>query len=157
MLKQVYVIDMIVKDIDKAIVYFKDIMGVDPINTTGVGTGVGDFRMVHFPAPGEGVGIHSIGLFQLTTDTPQTDTGKRAKKHLEEHGEGVFLFGFMVDNIDKTQKDMEAKGYKFNSPEPQSYQMGRGNSMEEKFGTTIWYAQHNPDGYQTYRNLEKKT
>ena len=153
MLKQVYVIDLLVHDLDRAVAFFRAVMGVEPIDTTGVGSGVSEFRAAHFPAPGEGVGVHSIGVFQLTTDDPKTPEGIRAKRHLEEHGEGVSLVGFTVDDIDETRKELEARGLAFRDAAPLEYEMGRGLHLEDDFGTTLWFAEHHPDGYQKFREL----
>ena len=155
MLKQVYVIDLLVRDLDKAVAFFRAIMGVNPIDTTGVGSGVSEFRAAHFPAPGEGVGVHSIGLFQLTTDDPKTPEGIRAKQRLEKHGEGVSLIGFTVDDIDATQKELESKGIQIRDPKPLSYEMGRGFHLEDQLGTTLWFAEHHPDGYEKFRSLDE--
>lgn len=155
MLKQVYVVDLLVRDLDKAIAFFRAVMGVNPIDTTGVGSGVNEFRAAHFPAPGEGVGVHSIGLFQLTTDDPKTAEGIRAKQHLDEHGEGVSLIGFTVEDIDATKKELESRGLRFRDAEPLSYEMGRGLHLEDQFGTTLWFAEHHPDGYEKFRGLDE--
>lgn len=100
-----------------------------------------------------GVGVHAIGLFQLTTDDPKTSEGIRAKKHLEEHGEGVSLIGFQVDDIDAAKKELESRGLVFWDAEPLEYEMGRGLHLEDQFGTTLWFAEHHPDGYEKYRSL----
>lgn len=155
MLKQVYVVDLMVRDLDKAVAFFRAVMGVNPIDTTGVGSGVSEFRAAHFPAPGGGVGVHSIGLFQLTTNEPKTPEGIRAKKFLDEHGEGVSLLGFTVDDIDATKQELEDKGLAFRDAAPLEYEMGRGLHMEDAFGTTLWFAEHHPDGYEKFRSLDE--
>ncbi len=154
MLKSVYVIDIVVRDLDRAIPFFRTILGTDPIDTSEIGADQGEVRAAHFPAPGPGKeGVHSIGLFQLTTDAPKTLTGKRIKKFLDEHGEGVCLIGFQVDDIDKTQRSFEEQGLQFIKPVPDDYQMGRGNELERYFGVGLWFAQHDNDGYEKFLAL----
>lgn len=154
MLKHIYVIDLIVRDLDAAIDYGRKVFGCNPKATSGVGPGVGEFRMAHFVAPGNGTGVHSVGFFQLTTDDPQTESGKAMKAFLEKHGEGVCLIGFTVDDIDEVQRTMIERGLRFRSAEPQSYAMGRGNELEPSpFGTSFWFAQHHSDGYQKFLEL----
>lgn len=154
MLKSVYVIDIVVRDLDRAVEFFRTVLGVDPVDTSDIGADQSELRAAHFPAPGPGKeGIHSIGLFALTTDDPQTASGRHVKDFLNTHGEGVSLIGFQVDDIDATQQELEAKGLSFLNAEPVSYQMGRGNELERSFGTGIWFAQHNPDGYDQWLKL----
>jgi catechol 2,3-dioxygenase-like lactoylglutathione lyase family enzyme len=156
MLKGVYVIDLIVRDLDAAVDYFRRILGVDPIDTTGIGDGVSEFRMAHFPAPGGGAGLHSIGLFQLTTEEPVTPQGIHARKFLDERGEGVILFGFTVTDIDATLAHMKSQGLASVEPEPVQYQMGRGFTLPRRFGVDLWFAEHHPDAYQKYLELAKE-
>lgn len=86
MLKHAYVIDMIVRYLDAAIANGRKIFGCGPKATSGVGSGIDEFRMAHFAAPGGGGAVHSVGFFQLTTDTPQTETGQFMKHYLETRG-----------------------------------------------------------------------
>lgn len=154
MLKHIYVIDVIVRDLDAAIAYGRKIFGTDPKATSGVGPDIGEFRMAHFVAPGGRDGVHSVGFFQLTTDDPQSDAGKAMKRHLDRHGEGACLIGFTVEDIDEVQRAMIERGLRFKFAEPQAYQMGRGNELEESpFGLSFWFAQHNEDGYDQFLAL----
>ncbi|HPG24467.1 MAG TPA: VOC family protein [Myxococcota bacterium] len=151
MLKSVYVIDIIVRDLDRAIEFFRAVLGVEPVDTSEIGADQSELRAAHFPAPGPGrEGIHSIGLFALTTDDPKTESGKHVKEFLETHGEGISLIGFQVDDIDATQRDLEGKGLRFINDRPVDYQMGRGNQLEPRFGTSVWFAQHDEDGYDKF-------
>jgi predicted enzyme related to lactoylglutathione lyase len=154
MLKHIYVIDIIVRDLDAAIAYGRKIFGCNPKATSGVGNDIDEFRMAHFAAPGGRSGVHSVGFFELTTDTPQTETGQFMKHYLETHGEGVCLIGFTVDDIDEVQRVMIERGLRFKWGVPQQYQMGRGNELEPSpFGVSFWFAQHNDDGYDQFLAL----
>jgi len=153
MLRQLYVIDIVVHDLDAAIESYSAFLGVDPIDTSAVSDPSGEVRSAHFPAPGEGKGIHSVGLFQLTTDTAQTAGGKRLQQALERRGEGVFLIGFLVDDINRAQKELEGRGFSFVDPEPHTYAMGRGNTIANFHGVELWFAEHNGNAYRDYRNL----
>lgn len=154
MLKQIYVIDLIVRDLDAAVAYGRKIFGCDPKDTSGVGPGVQEFRMAHFVAPGNGTGLHSVGFFQLTVDDPQTESGKAMKAFLDRNGEGVATIGFTVEDIDEVQRTMIERGLRFRHGKPQDYQMGRGNELEPApFGTSFWFAQHNADGYASFLEL----
>lgn len=156
MLKHVYVIDFIVRDLDAAVDYFRKVLGTEPVDTTGVGGDVDEFRMAHFPAPGARKdSMHSIGLFQLTTDTPVTPSGLRAKHYLDTHGEGPMLVGFTVDDIDATEREMKSKGLGFEEPAPVQYQMGRGLNMPVRFGVGFWFAQHDEDGFEKWQALNQ--
>lgn len=152
LLDRLYVIDIVVRDLNEATANYRALLGVEPIDTSGVSNNP-DYRSIHFPAPGDGRGIHSIGLFQPISDTPQTEGGKRLKQHLDTRGEGVFLIGFLVDDIGKAQVILEGRGLKFRHAVPQVYAMGRGNTIPNVFGTDLWFAQHNPGAYQQYRAL----
>jgi predicted enzyme related to lactoylglutathione lyase len=154
MLKQLYVYDIAVRDLDEAIGNYKALFGVDPIDTTSITGSGGEVRSVHFPAPGEGAGIHSVGLCQLLTDDPQTVGGKRLKKALDTRGEGIFLIGFLVDDIDKAQDTLEARGFEFIDKEKIDYRMGRGNAIGDVHGVSYWFAQHYDQAYGDYRSME---
>lgn len=157
MLKQVYVIDFIVRDLEQAVDYFRKVLGTEPVETSGVGDDVDEFRMAHFPAPGARKdSMHAIGLFQLTTDNPVTPSGKRAKDYLDTRGEGPILVGFGVDDIDATEREMKAQGLSFEEPEPVRYQMGRGLNMPIRFGTGFWFAQHDSDGFEKWQAMGNK-
>ena len=54
------------------------------------------------------------------------------------------------DDIDATQRDLEGKGLRFINDRPVDYQMGRGNQLEPRFGTSVWFAQHDEDGYDKF-------
>ena len=156
MLKSVYVIDIIVRDLDRAVEFFRMVLGVDPVDTSEIGSDQSELRAAHFPAPGPGKeGIHSIGLFALTTDDPKTPAGRHVKEHLDRHGEGVSLIGFQVEDIEETQRELEKKGLQFINREPVAYQMGRGNQLEPYFGTSVWFAQHDADGYEKFMQMVK--
>ncbi|MEO7657954.1 MAG: VOC family protein [Sphingomicrobium sp.] len=154
MLKQLYVFDIIVHDLDDAIKNYKALFGVDPIDTSSITGSDGEVRSVHFPAPGDGAGIHSVGLFQLTTDNPKSESGKKLKKALDTRGEGIFLIGFLVDDIDKAQDTLEARGFDFITKEKTEYRMGRGNTISNIHGTDYWFAQHHEQAYGDYRKME---
>ena len=157
MLKGVYVIDYIVRDLDAAVEYWRKILGVEPIDTSGVGDDVSEFRMAHFPAPGDGRGVHSIGFFQLTTDTPRSPSGIAAKQYLDQHGEGPMLIGFTVKDVDAVLAGLRAQGLNSLEPEPVRYQMGRGFTLPARFGTRLWFAQHDPDGYEKFLKMGQES
>lgn len=157
MLKHIYVIDFIVRDLDAAVQYGTKIFGAAPRDTSGVGPDQTEFRAAHFVAPGGGKGnaVHSVGFFQLTTDTPKSESGLRAKRQLDQYGEGVILIGFTVNDIDQVEKVMKERGLRFVYSEAQRYENGIGNELEPSpiGGVSFWFAQHDSDGFQKFTEL----
>ncbi|MFA7249195.1 MAG: VOC family protein [Dehalococcoidia bacterium] len=99
-------VDVIVKDFDAAIEQYKAIFG-DGARFVPVEDVPGrPYRMARF----EFGDRQSINIL-----TPLDDVGPWAR-HLEQHGDGIYLFCLTVDDLDQTAEEMRGRGVRMPVP-----------------------------------------
>ena len=88
-------------------------------------------------------GLQAIGL---RSPRPGVDgpAGARAQSFLDQHGEGSSTIGFLVDDLDQTQRAVRALGIDFVHPEALPARTGRLNLTEPVHGIRLQFAQHDP-------------
>ncbi len=96
-LEGVHHINFLVADLDAAILRYKDLFGIDPMTIESLperGVRTARFRL-------GGVWIVLVQPF---------DEQSEPMRHLREHGEGLYLVSFAVDNLDAATENLAAKG-----------------------------------------------
>jgi len=116
MIKQLYGINIAVKDLDEAVKKYSDVLGVQPVYTKPE-----DFA---FPGlKGATLKVAGVSINLIASDNPETSI----YKFVESRGEGVFLISLQVSDLEKDMKELTEKGVRFVSPEPMSYATGKVN------------------------------
>ena len=105
MLKNVHHINLLVRDLDAAMARYQEILGVEEF-TLGDLSGRG-VRTARFQA-----GETWIVLVQ------PTDKEGIPGRHLEKHGEGLFLLSFEVDSLTAAAETISARGGVLTTEEP---------------------------------------
>jgi catechol 2,3-dioxygenase-like lactoylglutathione lyase family enzyme len=145
--KQAYVVDVAVSDLASATATYANLFGMDGIPmATGMDASASTTG-THFPVGG----LYAYGLM-APGSTRNGDSAKRFGGYLDQHGgDGAALLGFLVDDIDRTQSELEARGVKFAYEKPLSYAVGRLNITEPIHGVMLEFAQHDEDAYARWR------
>jgi methylmalonyl-CoA/ethylmalonyl-CoA epimerase len=97
MLKKIHHIAYIVKDLDQATEFYKNVFQAE------------FFRRQSFEPRGIEVALFYVGdvIFELIEPVKE---GTRAYDFLQENGEGFFHIAFEVDDIEERLQEVEAKG-----------------------------------------------
>jgi hypothetical protein len=112
----------------------------------------GKSKAAHIGLPKGEYACHSIGIFTYTeAAAPDND---RLRRHLAEHGEGVILLAFMVDDIEEADQQARADGFPLSYAKPERYGVGihnfiAGDPMLQDMD--IQLAQHDEGGYEKWR------
>ncbi|MAT91260.1 MAG: hypothetical protein CME59_01535 [Halioglobus sp.] len=124
MIQFLKVIDIAVKleNLDKATKTWEDLLQVEHIPMKEEYNPDGGVRANHLPLPAGELACHAIGLMAPKDDG--SEGGQVLRQHLERYGESVYLLGFMVEDVYKTQQELMKKGFEFRSPEPTRYAAG---------------------------------
>ena len=114
MIKQLYGVNIAVKDLDAAVKKYSDILGGEPVWTKPE-----DFA---FPGlRGATIKVAGVSINLIASDNPETSI----YKFVENKGEGVFLLSFQVTDLKNDMKDLTAKGVRLVNPdEPMTYSGG---------------------------------
>jgi methylmalonyl-CoA/ethylmalonyl-CoA epimerase len=113
MIKELYGVNIAVKDLDAAVKKYAAILGGEPEWTKPE-----DFA---FPGlRGASIKVAGVSINLIASDNPETSI----YKFVEGKGEGVFLLSFRVTDLPNDMKDLEASGVRLVSPEPMTYSGG---------------------------------
>jgi len=84
----------------------------------------------------------------IASEQPDTPVAK----FIESNGEGVFLIGLEVTDIEQDMKELSEKGVRFVSDKSLPYGAGRINFAHPKsmHGVQIAFAEHEPDYYAKF-------
>ena len=121
MFERAYVVDIAVSDLAAAAGRFSVIFGMDPIRTDEYDPGAA-IQMCHFPIGG----LNAIGLMAIA-GTPDASSRDMVSRRLATAGEGAFLVGFLVDDIEAEQSRLEEDGLRSVYRKPIQYEAGRLN------------------------------
>ena len=146
--KQAYVVDIAVADLASAAETYSKLLDMEGIPmATGMDQSASTEGM-HFPVGG----LYALGLMS-PVGARTGDAAKRFGGYLDAHGgDGGALLGFLVDDIDQTQSDLEALGVEFMHEKPLSYAVGRLNITRPIHGVMLEFAQHDADAYDRWRS-----
>ena len=98
-------VDVIVKDLEAGIEQYKKILGTDEVTYVD-SPGERPYKMARFDLPnGQSINVLS----------PTTGVGPWAR-HLERHGEGIYLFALTVDDLEQDAEAMHDRGVRFPVP-----------------------------------------
>jgi len=155
MFKQPYVLDIAVQQIEPVERVLTKLFGVPPIpmhpDMDPSGTQVG----THYTTQG----LYSVGLLGLRDPDREynpkvaLEVGPwRLQQRLRRVGEGPFLLGCLVDDIDQHVAALRKQGVRFMGDEPRRYLVGRNLPVDAatSFDAEILYAQHDPDAYAAW-------
>ena len=98
------------------------------------------------PTLGLKVAVFAVGDVALSLIASESEDTALAK-HIRTKGEGLYLIGIEVTDIEQHMRAMAEKGLKLLFEEPLPYIAGRQNFSRPKtmHGVQICWAQHNPD------------
>ncbi len=138
---RLFEVNIAVRDFDAAVKKFSEVLGVQPIFMKDSQMPVPGLKSAVFPI-GEPVGQVIIGI------TASADPDTPLARFLESKGEGVYVVGVEVDDIEENMKQLVDKGVKFVSDEPIPYVSGRMNLSlpSSMHGVQFCFAEHK-DGY----------
>ena len=141
MITRLFDIDIAVKDFDAAVKKFSDILGVEPIFMREDRMPASGLMGAAFPVGGVIIGI----IASKEPDTP-------VAKFLETKGEGVYLLGLEVTDIEEDMKDLAEKGVKFLSRDPIPYGYGKLNFVHPRsvHGVSLFFAEHDEGYYERF-------
>jgi len=130
-----------VKDLDAAATKYADILGVAGI----------PIKPEYFPSPGlKGVtfSLENAVISLVASDEP----GTAVAGFLEARGEGVFLVGLEVPELEREMGELKGKGVSFVSETPIPYAAGKINFARPSstHGVQLAFAQHTPDYWQGF-------
>jgi hypothetical protein len=155
-----YVVATAVHDLDAATPVFEDVLQRKGIPMQPELDGSGQYlEGVHFDVGG----LQSFALVALRDPTRRylapsvepTQLGAwLVQRQLDTVGEGLFLLGLRVDDLDADVGALRALGIKFLLDAPAAYAVGRINVVDPAttFGTTVALVQHAPDAYAQWRS-----
>jgi hypothetical protein len=137
MILRSYVLDCAVNDVPGAIADIKKLLGMDAYPMPDDADPSGQLEAGHFPVGG----INALGIMGVKGGTdahPENDLGQ----NLKEHGERMFLLGFLVDDIDQQVLDLRDAGVTPAYKAPVPYADGRLMTCRPVHGTVLEFAQH---------------
>jgi methylmalonyl-CoA/ethylmalonyl-CoA epimerase len=97
MLKGVHHINFLVTDLDLAIERYKDFFGVESV------------QIASLPRRGVKTARFDLNGVWIVLVQPVEDDSE-PMRHLRQHGEGLYLVSFAVDNLDAATADLVGKG-----------------------------------------------
>jgi hypothetical protein len=110
-------LDFAVADLDGALATFSAVLDAKPTETTARTRAAG-VKSWHFPAPGEGKGLHEIGFFALDGSTAASPLAKRIGAFLAKHGDGIFRMNLLVTDIAAMRALLSSRGVALPQDEP---------------------------------------
>ena len=139
-IERAYVVDLAVRDIHAAAERFSKILGMEGVRMSPEQDPEGHHDGIHFPVGG----INALGLMTYRGEPdPQSDAP--ISKLLATRGEGIWLLGHLVDDVDEHAQQLIARGYSVPQPEPAPYADGRLIFTDEIHGTLFEFARHHSD------------
>jgi hypothetical protein len=157
--RRVYAIHVAVHDLGAAVAVFSRLLQKQGVPMQPEMDAGGDIVGVHFAVGG----VQSLGLVALRDPTrryppPNIAPGRVGpwllQRHLDTAGEGMFLLGLLVDDLDAHVATLRQGGVKFLLGEPLRYAVGRNNFIDPTtmHGVTVMLAQHDPEAYERWRS-----
>ncbi len=98
-------VDILVRDWDAVIEQYKAILGTDRV-TISDDTPERGFKLARF----------DVGRGQSINIVASTHEGSPWARHLEKHGDGIYLFSLGVTDLEQTAEEMRARGVRMPAP-----------------------------------------
>jgi catechol 2,3-dioxygenase-like lactoylglutathione lyase family enzyme len=157
MIIQAYVMDIAVRELASVEPVFTKLLGGPPVPMHPDMDPSGGQFGTHYTVEG----LYAIGLMGLRNPEQRFPPPSRVtqqyaawmmQQRLAKQGEGPFLLGFLVDDIDKQITDLRKRGVRFLTKEPLRYMVGRNIVVDANttFGMTVYYGQHDQDAYERW-------
>jgi len=132
-----YVIDFAVLDMHAAADKFSKIFGLPGVRMSREQDPEGYFDGIHFPVGG----INALGLMAYLGE-PEAGSEHAISNLLATRGEGVWVLGNLVDDVNAFSKELVEKGFPVPQPEPLPYADGHLIFTGEVHGTLFEFATH---------------
>lgn len=148
-------VDIVVypENFDTAVAAWEKFLGAKAIPMKPEYNPEGKAKAAHIGLPPGEYACHAVGIF-TPTEEPAEDN-ERMWRHLEKHGEGVFLLAWMVDDLDKAQAQARADGFPLAWDAPKDYAVGIHNFVAEHAplqDIRMQLAIHKPGGLDQWRS-----
>jgi len=133
---RLFEVSIVVKDFDAAVKKYSEVLGITPLF----------MKAEDIPFPGLKVAVFLIGDVVLSLiASEQADTP--IAEFIETRGEGLYLIGLEVTDIEQHVREAGEKGVRFMMDKPLPYVAGTQNFSlpESMHGVQICWAQHKPD------------
>jgi catechol 2,3-dioxygenase-like lactoylglutathione lyase family enzyme len=142
-----YCINVAVRDLDAAVRTYEQVLGIEAIPKAAGFDPWGGARGVDFPIGGP----YSLAL--VTVDEPAADSPNPASRHLATRGDGVYLVGLLVDDVDAHQRHLAASGIPLLTPEAVPTEAGRSvfTDPDHTAGTVLQFTQFDDPGGEEQR------
>lgn len=138
MILKSYCVNIAVRDLELATKTFEEILGHDAIAMPDVPGAGSKTRGVEFPVGG----LYSLGLVTSDADSSSTSDDLVAR-HLAIRGEGAYLVGLLVDDVDSHAAVLAQRGVRTTTPHPIDVGVGRSifTDPEQTAGTVLQFTQ----------------
>ena len=140
MIKNTYVVDYIVTDIEKAKVFYDRIFGTEPLWINPNMAPNVTVNAMYYQMPGPVGHVTTLGFFEENED-------------IKTDHEGAKLLGIQCNDLDATISEMAFRGVRFMTDEPQPYAVGRNISTIEYNGVSFSISEHEPGGHERARQM----
>ena len=136
MITRLFEVAIVVRELDAAVEKYSQVLGITPLF----------MKAEDIPFPGIKVAVFLIGDVVLSligseqADSPVAD-------FLETRGEGLYLIGLGVTDIEQHMREAGERGVRFVMDKPLPYIAGKQNISlpESMHGVQICWAEHRPD------------
>jgi len=108
-----------VLDHDKNVLKYRSLLGIEPIELAPESLPARDIRCTVFPL--WNLGDRGMVLSLVSS----TDPASPINKQIQSSGEGLFLFGIDVDDVEEAVRQGKVAGVEFENEVPISYEYGR--------------------------------
>lgn len=132
--RQAYRVDLVVDDLEAAAAEFERFLAIRSVPATeDRGRGL---KGVDFPIGG----LDAMGLIALD-GSGRGEVAEAVASFRAASGEGPMMLGFHVDDVDRTQRELQDLGVKFLLPSPIRTGEGRSNFTRPVYGVTFEFTQ----------------
>lgn len=154
MITQAYVLEMASRDVEAETRTFTTLLGIPaiPMHPDMDTSGAIDAR--HFTTDGlYAIGVQGLRDPQQPIPLPRRAPEKKEawvlQQRLAQHGEGAYLLGLLVDDLDRHAAELRQYGVCFTTDAPVRNMVGRNITVEPRttFGAGILYTEHDVDAY----------
>jgi hypothetical protein len=134
--QRAYAVDIAVRDLDSAARDFRQIYDMEGTPLADGMDPSGSIAGHHFRIGG----LDSVGLSSPKGD-PKSPSAQALTRYLDTRGDGAMLVGFLVDDIDSTQRHLQDIGVSLEYPEAQRNAVSRFNVTNPIHGVRMQFAQ----------------
>jgi len=154
MIKQAYVLELAARDVEAEARTFTTVLGVPGIPMHPDMDTSGAIIARHFTTDG----LYAIGTQGLRDpqqpiprprEAPEKKEAWVLQQRLRQQGEGAYLLGLLVDDLDRHAAELRQQGVRFTTDAPVRNMVGRNITVEPSttFGAGILYTEHDADAY----------